>query len=71
MFISIETCRAICNAYKISIMVHFCVYEWLFELENGKGITIHLTFQLWSILVYMGGYLNLELETKLVNHLGF
>ncbi len=33
-----KTCRAICNAYQISIMVHFCVYEWLFELENGKSI---------------------------------
>jgi hypothetical protein len=38
MFIWIETCRAISNEQEIPMMVHFCVYEWLFEFKNGKAI---------------------------------
>lgn len=71
MFIWIETCRAICNAYEIPIMVHFFVYEWLFELENGKAIYNSSSISIMVHFGYMGGYLNLECETKLVDHLGF
>jgi hypothetical protein len=43
-------------------MVHFCVYEWLFELENGKAIYNSSSI---PIMVHFGLYGSLfELGTQ-------
>ncbi len=50
-------------------MVHFCVYEWLFELKNGKAIYNSSSI---PIMVHFGLYGWLfELGTNLVDDLGF